>query len=54
MPYAIVPLKKKGHFMVVNKDTGKIHAHDTNLENARAQLRLFGMVARKKKDPYFV
>jgi len=42
MPYDILKLKK-GQYEVVNTDTGEVHAKQTTLAKAKAQVRLLGM-----------
>lgn len=42
MPYDIFKLKK-GQYEVVNTDTGEVHAKQTTLAKAKAQVRLLGM-----------
>jgi hypothetical protein len=40
MPYEIRPLGKRGHYEVINAETGEVHAKDTTLKKAKAQMRL--------------
>lgn len=47
MPYKIIKLKGRNHYKVINSDTGKVHAKDTTLKNAKAQIRLLGMMENR-------
>lgn len=47
MPYKIIKLKGRNHYKVINSDTGRIHAKDTSLKNAKAQIRLLGMIEKR-------
>lgn len=42
MPYEIRKLKR-GHYEVLNSETGQVHAKQTSLAKAKAQVRLLGM-----------
>jgi hypothetical protein len=50
MPYSIIETKK-GHYSVINSQTGKIHAKDTTLANAKAQIRLLYGVEKGALQP---
>lgn len=44
MPYALRKLPNQNAWKVFNKETKKIHAHHTSLENAKAQIRLLNAI----------
>ena len=44
MPYSIRPTDGKGHYKVVNTETGKVHAKNTTKAKAEAQVRALQMV----------
>jgi len=47
MPYQILK-NTDGSYKVINRDTGRVHAKHTTLENARKQVRLMYMIDHKK------
>jgi hypothetical protein len=51
MPYEIIPLGKRGHYQVINSVTGEVHAKDTTLKNAKAQVRLLYSLEKKGGGP---
>jgi hypothetical protein len=40
MPFEIRHLGNRGHYEVINVETGEVHAKDTTLKKAKAQMRL--------------
>ena len=49
MPYQIIPLTKKGRYMVINIQTGQIRSKNTTLKNAEAQIRLLESLHSRKR-----
>jgi len=52
MPYEIRPLGKRGHYEVINVATGEVHAKDTTLKKAKAQLRLLNRLDCAEVEVY--
>ena len=50
MPYTIYKIRHENKYQVVNKKTGKIHAHKTTYKNAIKQIRLMSLMDCKKNN----
>jgi hypothetical protein len=48
MPFAILHNKGTKTYQVVNTQTGQVHAHNSTLPHAQAQVRLLHMVDHRK------
>ena len=44
MPYAIVKIRGKKLYKVINPITGRVHSYHTTLKNAKSQVRLLNAI----------